>query len=642
MIFYGHPKKVAIFLCTVLNEGYRMKLKTLPLLISTLIAAQAFAATDEVIVTGTYSPVTSEQLASSVTVISQEQLAALSSHSLVDALRQVPSIWVEEQGGPGGLTAIALRGAEANHTLVLLDGVQLNDPTNTRGGAFDVNNINIDSVKRIEIIRGAQSAIYGSDALAGVIHIITVEPTKTAQTNLSVAAGEDGYKTASITSTGSVNDVGYAVKLQSKDAGEPIEGSSAENKEALVKLDWKHDAHTLDFSYRYFDGEKTTFPEQSGGSLFAQLRELDRSDFTDQNAALAWQWQINNLWRSKLQASWFNRQENLTSPGILPFDAVPANGAETDFTRENFSWVNTVGNEKSVWANIGAERKQESGDSKGYLDYGFKIPTDFSLDRKIDSAFANINAYLNENLLVQASVRSDDAENMKPKESTQIGARYQITENLSWFANRGKGFKLPSFLALGHPLVGNKNLRPERSTTRDTGFEWAANNTRVNLSFFKNTYLDLIDFDSELFTNVNRSRVDTQGAEVEVNWHSQDNQWQLGAHASYADIDAENPLLGRPQVKAGATATYNLNEQWQFNANYIWVDDRLAASRYTGDTVIETLDKYNRIDLGAKWKINSQLTVNFSVENLADNDYMNDIGFPAIGRTGFISANYQF
>jgi outer membrane receptor protein involved in Fe transport len=74
----------------------------------------------------------------------------------------------------------------------------------------------------------------------------------------------------------------------------------------------------------------------------------------------------------------------------------------------------------------------------------------------------------------------------------------------------------------------------------------------------------------------------------------------------------------------------------------MWVDDRLAASRYTGDTVIETLDSYNRIDLGAKWKVNSQLTINFSVENLADDDYMNDIGFPAVGRTGFIGANYSF
>src|SRR5690606_22683476 len=129
----------------------------------------ALSAPEELIVTGSYNPVSNEQLSSSVSVINQEQLLQLSSHNLVDALRHIPSLWVEEQGGPGGVTSINLRGSEANHTLVLLDGVQLNDPTNTRGGAFDLKGINIESIERIEIIRGAQSAIYGSDALAGVI-----------------------------------------------------------------------------------------------------------------------------------------------------------------------------------------------------------------------------------------------------------------------------------------------------------------------------------------------------------------------------------------------------------------------------------------------------------------------------------------
>jgi len=616
-----------------------MKLKTLSLLVSSLIATQAFAA-DEIIITGTYSPVTTEQLASSITVINKEQLQALSSHSLVDALRQVPSIWVDEQGGAGGLTAIALRGAEANHTLVLLDGVQLNDPTNTRGGAFDVNNINIDSIKRIEIIRGAQSAIYGSDALAGVIHIITVEPTKTAQQNLSVSVGEDGYKTASISTTGSVDNLGYAFKIQSKDGGDAIEGSTAKNKEALAKLNWQADAHSIDFSYRYFDGERTNFPEQSGGPLFAVGRDLDISDFTDQNAALAWQWQVTSAWRSKVQASWFNREEDLTSPGIV--NALPATGSVTDFTRENVSWVNTIGDEKTLWANIGLETKHESGDSVGYVDYGFPMPTDFSLDRRINSSFININAYATPDFLIQASVRRDDANGMSAKDSGQGGVRYQINDNLSWFANAGKGFKLPSFLALGHALIGNKDLKPELSTTRDTGVEWSANNTTINVTYFRNTYTDLIDFDNDLFTNVNRNLVDTRGAETEIRWHSQDNQWQLGAHASYADIEAENPLMGRPQVKAGANAVYVLNSNWQLNANYVWVDDRLAASRYTGDGVVETLENYNRLDVGAKWAINTHINVYLRLENITDEEYFNDIGFPAVGRSGLVGANISF
>lgn len=623
-------------------EGYRMKLKILSLFVTSIIAAQTFAAADEVVVTGTYSPVKTEQIAAAVTVINQEELLQLSSHSLVDALRQVPSIWVDEQGGPGGLTAITLRGAESNHTLVLLDGVELNDPTNTRGGAFDVNNINIDSIKRIEITRGAQSAIYGSDAVAGVIHIITLESTKEAQQNLSVAVGEDGYKTGSFSTTGTINNIGYAVKVQSKDAGEPIEGSTAENKEALVKLNWQEDTQRIDFIYRYLDGEKTTFPEKSGGSLFAVSRDLDNSDFTDQNAALAWQWQVNDTWRSKVQASWFNRQEVLTSPGIIPYLAVPPNGSDTDFTRENISWVNTIGDEKSVWANIGLETKQESGESKGYV-IGFDDPVDFALDRRINSAFVNVNGYVNEDLLIQVSGRRDDPENVDMQDSGQIGARYQINNELSFFANAGKGYKLPSFSALGHPLVGNSDLRPEAATTRDVGVEWKANNTSINISYFRNTYTDLIDFDSDAFQNVNRTDIiDTRGVETEIRWHTQDNQWQLGAHASYADIDAEHPLMGRPQIKAGANAVFALNDNWQFNANYLWVDDRLASSLYKVGGVIETLDKYNRLDLGAKWIVNAHISINLNLENITDETYMNDIGFPAIGRTGFIGANISF
>jgi outer membrane cobalamin receptor len=619
-----------------------MKLKLLSFLISSVVATQAFAANDEVIVTGTYSPVKTEQLASSVTVIDHKELVRLSSHSLVDALRQVSSIWVEEQGGPGGLTAISLRGAESNHTLVLLDGVQLNDPTNTRGGAFDVNNINIDSIKRIEIIRGAQSSIYGSDAVAGVIHIITIEPTENAQQNVSVSVGEDGYKTGSFSTTGTVDKIGYAVKLQSKDGGEPIEGSTAKNKEALVKLNWQDDAQRIDFTYRYLDGNKTTFPEQSGGSLFAVSRDLDHSNYTDQNAALAWQWQVNETWRSKVQASWFNRTEVLTSPGIIPYFAVPPNGSDTDFTRENVSWVNTVGDEKSIWGNIGVETKNESGESKGYIT-GFDDPVNFAMDRRINSAFININGYITEDLLIQVSERLDKADHIDARDTGKIGVRYQINNEVSFFANAGQGYKLPGFSALGHPIVGNPDLVPETATTRDTGLEWKANTTSINLSFFRNTYTNLIDFDSDAFRNVNRADViDTRGVETEIRWHTQDNQWQLGAHASYADIDAEHPLMGRPQVKAGATAVFVLNENWQFNANYLWVDKRFASSLYTGDSVTETLDEYNRLDLGAKWTLNEHISVNLSAENITDEKYVNDVGFPAIGRTGFIGANITF
>jgi vitamin B12 transporter len=617
-----------------------------PLFIA-ILAAPTFASantdTENLIVTGSYSPVTNEQLSSSVSVINKAQLLQLSNHNLVDALRHIPSLWIDEQGGPGGITSISLRGAEANHTLVLLDGVQLNDPTNTRGGAFDLNAINIESIERIEIIRGAQSAVYGSDALAGVIHIITQAPGKKS-TQLNASVGEDGYASAGIATSGSLESLGYALSVQTKDAGESAAGSSAKNTEFTSRFIWQQDQHEVNFSYRYFDGERSAFPEQSGGPVYAVNRELDSSDYTDQNAALNWTMQVNDIWKSKTQASWYNRSEDYLSPGIAPYDAVPANGSSTDFTRSSFSWINTLGNQQTYWSNIGIETRHEEGESQGYLDFGFKFPTDFSLSRRINSAFVNLNGYVTEDLLLQASIRRDDAGKAGADTSSQLGARFALTDELSWFANWGEGFKLPSFFALGHPLVGNADLKPETVTSADTGLEYSTTDIQASLSYFKHDYRDLIDFDSETFKNVNRAKVKTSGVEAEFTWAINTNlNWNL--HATYTDIDmlsSDNHLLGRPQVTWGSSLHYVLNDAWQFNVNYLNVADRFAVSRYSGNDQEQVLNSYGRVDASANWQVSTQLKLGLSIDNIAAREYETDIGFPAEGRKVMLSMGFAF
>jgi vitamin B12 transporter len=608
-----------------------------------VIALPAFSATEELIVTGSYSPVTNEQLASSVSILNKDELLQLSNHSLVDALRQVPSLWVEEQGGPGGITSIALRGAEANHTLVLLDGVQLNDPTNTRGGAFDLNGINIESIERIEIIRGAQSSVYGSDALAGVIHIITKAPGENTN-QINGTLGTDDYSSVGFNTSGSLDKLGYAFSLQGKDAGEPVEGSTAKNTEFTSRLNWQQDIHALNFSYRYFDGERTSFPEQSGGPEYAVSRDLDRSDYKDQSAALSWTAQVNSGWKSKLSANWYQRDEDTWSPGISPFYEVPVNSSIIDFNRTQFSWVNTLGDQQKLWANIGIETKNEDGDSQGYLVSPDVYPNNFALERQIDSAFINVNTYATEDWLIQASIRRDDAEGFDANDSSQIGTKYTLNDNWNLFANWGEGFKLPSFFALGHVLVGNEDLLPETATTWDTGFEFQKNTLNFRVSYFDHNYRNLIDFDSETFKNVNRSRVETSGVESEVNWQALENL-AIRLHGTYTDIDmlsSDNHLLGRPQFTYGTAVNYAFNQDWSFNIQYLRVDDRFAVSRYTGTDVEETLNAYNRFDANINWQLNAQTRFGLSVENLADEDYYTDIGFPAAGVGGKLSVVMSF
>jgi vitamin B12 transporter len=624
-------------------------LKLHPLYIATLLAISAPVLADSqtdqpienIVVTGSYSAVEKNQITSSSVIIDSETLLNLSSTSLVDALRQVPGLWVESQGGPGGLTSIVMRGAESNHTLVLVDGVQLNDPTNTRGGSFDLNNVNINAIKRIEIIRGAQSSIYGSDALAGVIHIITMEPGNGSELNAFATIGSDDYLTFGASVSGTVDKLGYAFKAQKKDAGEPLKGSTAENTDLLAKLNWQNDEHELDLSYRYFDGKKTTYPEQSGGPEFALSDDLDTSDYRDQHAAASWMWQVNSQWLSKVNTTWFNRKDDSNSPGIVPFNAVPANGAVSDFTRTSTTWVNTLGEQKVLWANIGLETKKEQGESDGYLNIGFLLPTNFALSRRINSAFVNINAVVADNLLLQGSLRNDAPDGFASNQSSQLGLRYQLNANINVFLNRGEGFKLPSFFALGHPLVGNAELQPETSVTLETGLEWQSAQLNASVNYFDNEFRDLIDFDAELFTNVNRAKIDIKGIDGHLTWQSLDKQWQVNGQFNYSDIESDNILNGRPKVTLGSSVNYVQNASLRYNLQALWVDERYATSLYTGEAVQQALDSYLRFDANVRYTYDQHWQASLNLTNLSDADYQNDIGFAANGRAFYLNLNYS-
>ena len=133
------------------------------------------AAIAPVVVTASRIPGTLADTTASVTIISQSDIAARSPASVTELLRQVPGMHVDQPGGRGSTSSVYIRGSDPNYTLVLMDGIVVNDPTNNRGGSFDFSTLDIEHIERIEIVRGPLSAVYGSNALGGVINIITRE-----------------------------------------------------------------------------------------------------------------------------------------------------------------------------------------------------------------------------------------------------------------------------------------------------------------------------------------------------------------------------------------------------------------------------------------------------------------------------------
>jgi len=596
---------------------------------------KAPAALETVVVTGTYAP--RSAITSDVSILDDEQIAALNKTSVADLLKTLPGLLVEEQGGPGGLTAVSIRGGESNFTLVLVDGVEVNDPTNSRGGSYDFANLNPDMVERIEVVRGAQSSIYGSDALAGVINIITRRPGQGHSQRFHAEMGEDDYYTLAASALGSVGDVSYAVELADRDDGQPVRNSKRDHDSANLRLGWRpSDAHQLNIAYRYLDGNRETWPEQSGGPQFASVDAQDKSDYTQQVFSLAWVYQVNSRWRSALQTSRFDAQENYNSPGIAPYSEVPPNAADTDFIRDKLQWVNTLALIEGVSVSAGADVRHEEGESDGYLEFfGNRIATDFDLDRDTWGVFTGVSATPLDSVLLQGSVRYDEPDDFDSETSWQAGAAYSPTDTLTFSANWGQAFKLPSFYALGHGLVGNPTLEPEKGESWDASVAWQAGNTlSLEAGWFNNDFKDLVDFDDELFRNVNRSRVQTSGAELQTTWQPVADV-SLRAQGTYTDIDVKNEdtkLTGRPRWTASVVGNWQINGAWGAVFEYRYSGEQWAASRYTGEEVTQELDDYYVLDWVLHWQPAPAWELQLSADNVLDEDYESAVGFPAPGR----------
>jgi iron complex outermembrane receptor protein/vitamin B12 transporter len=216
-----------------------------------------------------------------------------------------------------------------------------------------------------------------------------------------------------------------------------------------------------------------------------------------------------------------------------------------------------------------------------------------------------------------------------------VGATYTLNSSLAFSANWGEGYKLPSFFALGHGLLGNPDLLPETSTGWDLGLAWSATPAlRIEASYFYNDFEDLIDFDPENFTNVNRNEVESSGTELQLSWAASE-VVSLQAQATYTDLDVKDNasvLLGRPQWKAGTFARWRLSPEWTALLDYQWTGKQLASSLHTGQTVVEELDDYHRVDLALQWRVLPQLQVELALDNLLDEDYQNAVGFHSAGR----------
>jgi iron complex outermembrane receptor protein/vitamin B12 transporter len=233
-------------------------------------------------------------------------------------------------------------------------------------------------------------------------------------------------------------------------------------------------------------------------------------------------------------------------------------------------------------------------------------------------------------LRLDLAARYDDVRGGSSRFTARVGGSWQAGERgPTLFARWGEGYKLPSFYALGHPLIGNPELRPERSRNLEGGIEHRGRSGDfVRLTLFQNRFRDLVDFDPALFRLLNRGRVRAAGAEVEGRWSPRAGV-QLSGALTWLDLDSPTPLRGRPRWQGAfgiawqATAALELNATARFNGAFFDSSIPTALVRARG---------HEELDLGLRYRLSGALSVTAALRNLTDGRHEDAVGFPAPGR----------
>ncbi|MDQ0462863.1 outer membrane cobalamin receptor [Caulobacter ginsengisoli] len=600
---------------------------------------------DEVVVTASRLPA----LAGDTTVRTLPIAGQTPGASLGQVLSGQPDIFVLQPGGRAGVGSIYLRGADPNFTVVMLDGIPLNDATDSRGGAVDASALGIGDLERIEIAPGVRSAVHGSGALAGVINLILPAGTQPGG-RIEAGVGSEGDGLVLGAWRGPVGGYAGGLSAQWEDGGEPTPGSSFEGGSLSGKLAAADagQAGLRSAVFRLSHTQSEGFPDDSGGDRLAVIRTPERREADQGVGGVRFGWALGGGSDLEVLASVFRREEDIDSPGVAPGlrdpFGLPASQSSTRFTRSRLQAVLRAEPAANWRLALGAEAQRETGDSRGTLTFfGFPLPTSFDLERDTVSAFAEAG-YRNGGWSLDLAARADRPEGFDTRATGGLALAWAAPDGgFTARAAVGSGFKAPSFYALANPLVGNPALRPETSQGIDLALAWRLpGGGRFEADGFYSRYRDLIDFLPTPFPHLeNVAAVVSRGVTLTGETPLGETLTVRGrlAYIETYDRGTGAQLRGRPRWRGGADLDWRVAPSLTAGLTLDYVGERLESSIPTAD--IE-LDGYATLAARLTWKPRDDLALTASVENLTDTDYQTGAGFSGPGTTARLTLRRTF
>lgn len=638
---------------------YRTILTSTAMLVASATSAEGVASRideiDQIVVSGAMTPLTINQLGSAATVIDRAEIERRQLRYVSDLLRSVPGFAVSQTGVAGSQTQVRVRGAEANHVLVMIDGVRATDPAT--GDEFRWEHLSTANIERIEVIRGPQSALWGSDAVAAVVQIVTRSGAD--------AGGADGFleggsnATRNLGVNGSVGDDDWSLSAsieQLHTDGSNIARTGDENDDSNIT--------TASVGARFNASEVLTVT--AGLRAVDAYSQFDPVDFattglpsdgdlaTDSanvyvRAGVALDTHGGKA-RHSLDFNYFDSQHKNLVQGIED------STASSDRLTLRFQSDITLG---SNGLSVAFERQDLSYRYRGQTAFG-----DPNQDQQRDttSFIAEYQGLSNERFTWLLSGRYDKNSDFKDALNGRLSLSWLVNNTSTLRASVGSGRKDPSFTELfgffPGQFVGNPDLKPESSVSYDLGIDksFADSTVLLQVSLFHQDLEDEINgfvFDPVSFVqtaeNVDGSSR-RSGLELAARWNI-NAAFSTRLSYTYTDASEENGVgedireLRRPRHAGSASLEYRSPEegfQTMLVANYGGSRSDRYFPPFPASPEIVTLGDHLLIDITAQYRLTPSLTIFARGANLLDEDYEEVFGYSTLGRTGYLGARLTF
>lgn len=582
-----------------------------------------------------------------------ENVAVETSDHVEGIAQQLSGAILHAPLGLSGVSEFIVRGGEANFSKVLVDGIEVNNPMDSRGGGVSLMYFDVLPFSGVELSKGSMSSLSGSGAISGVLSMEVEQPGDSMLNALTAEIGSFGYSRIGAT-------VGY--RLPKTPISAQLGYNRVEENDRYEDHDFNADAVHFKATYKSdrgrqlsvsswkIDLEQARLPEDSGGILYAENNATDQIDADLMALSLRFEQSFESGSMLSLNMGHFAHDQVSDSPGVAgglrnPY-GVPANSFDDAFERNQVELSFRHFEDEHYRISVGSSFFRERGVSASEVTLypGFSLPGSYDVERDLLSVFAEGSVEFMEQHLIHAAERLDKVSGQDSEWSGSLRYVYRANvSKLNFFVAYSEAFKAPSLFALNNALVGNPELDAETSESWEAGILGANQNEDLNwkLSFFSQNYENLIDLQEATQTMGNLCQVKMQGAELSVNYTPTERFW-LGIQGSLLNIDLEDSeeiLRFRPEQLLRLEFGINFTDSQSVSIRYQYMGKRWDSSIPTGNIELKADH-----ELSAAWQadLGDFIELYASLRNLLDRDNEVMVGYEKSGISASVGARLRF